>query len=77
MKKALLFILILTLSILPIFSKDKDKSKDKVEKVEKTETAKPESKDSMKLKADMKESVLEFIGDLKVNPDSCYIPFKK
>jgi hypothetical protein len=28
------------------------------------------------VRTDIQNSVLEFIGDLDINPDTCYIPFK-
>jgi len=31
--------------------------------------------DSLKLRNDLREAVLEFIADTNANPDSCYIPF--
>jgi len=84
MKKLLIFALILIMSALPIFGKDKNKGKIKktktevvVEKNSKTSVEVQLDKDAEKFKADMRESVLEFISDLEISPDSCYVPFKK
>jgi hypothetical protein len=77
-KKMTILAILLILSILPIFGKDNDKKKtETVETVVKTPVETKSHKDSEKFKEDMRESVLEFIGDLKINPDTCYVPFKK
>jgi hypothetical protein len=76
----LTLLLILLLSSLLAFSKDKDREakteKKKNETVETVVVSKT-NVDSEKFKEDLQKSVLEFIGDMKANPDTCYIPFKK
>jgi hypothetical protein len=80
MKKMTIIVMMLVMCSLLAFSKDKNKEekteKKKTETVEITVVNKTD-KDSEKFKNDMRDSVLEFMGDMKVNPDSCYVPFKK
>ena len=79
MKKLLLIIGIIVIVLFSAFTNPKRDDKKKENK--KTETVEKAvikiDKDSERFKQDMQESVLEFIDDIKANPDTCYIPFKK
>jgi ketol-acid reductoisomerase len=75
MKKIYLLIIIILFSTTLIFANDKNLKK--INKVKSKSTTTEVKKTDDKLKKDMQQSVIEFISDLKANPDSCYIPFKK
>jgi hypothetical protein len=67
----------LTLVLLILFSfftlQGKERVKDKVKGNKKVQTS--IDADSLKLRNDLHEGLLEFIADTKMNPDSCYVPF--
>lgn len=82
MKKILFFIVILLITTGSVFSTGKEKEKNKETKTEKTEKVSNEKVSEKILsdetmKDDIRNSVLEFLKDVKINPDSTYVPFKK
>jgi hypothetical protein len=67
--------LILAIAILFLFSAAQGKDRNKTDKNNKNKTE--VKTDSINFfQNEVRESVLEYIKDTGMNPDSCYIPFK-
>ncbi len=82
MKKILFLAIFLLMTTGSVFSTGKEKEKNKETKTEKTEKVSNEKVSEKILsdetmKDDMRNSVLEFLKDVKISPDSTYVPFKK
>jgi len=70
--KNLILVLLISFSVLTLQGKDRIRDKKTNKQVQTIIDA-----DSLKLRNDLREAVLEFIIDTNMNPDSCYIPFNE